>query len=329
MDTPNHAPRCAYLFPGQGAQTIGMLQDFAGHPLLQETFAAASDALDLDLWKLACEGPKAELDLTLNTQPIMLAAGFAVYRIWMAESGLQPAFLAGHSLGEYTALTAAGAIDFADAIRLVRLRAAAMTAAVASAGGGMCAILGLDATAVAALCAQASLPGDIVEAVNLNGPTQIVIAGHRGALGRAALLTRAQSHLCIDLPVSGPFHSSLMRPAADALAEHLAGISLRRPRIPVIHNYSAAPQDAQQTLADLLVKQVYNPVRWTETVAYALAHGVERMFELGPGTTLTGLARYIAPGLPCLAVNGERALQAARACLQAAAPAEHQSVVHS
>lgn len=314
--------RYAYLFPGQGSQSIGMLHDFAEHPLLQQTFAHASDVLQQDLWRLVCEGPKEELDLTVNTQPVMLTAGMAMYRIWMAETGIQPVCAAGHSLGEYTALCASGALEFDDAVRLVRLRAQAMLAAVPNGVGGMSAVIGLTADEVIKVCEQASTADEIVQAVNFNAPTQIVIAGHKPALARAALGVRELHQTCIELSVSGPFHSSLMQSAAEKFAVALSEVKISQPSFPVLHNFNARPCLEADGIADMLVKQLSHPVHWIEVIQYCLAQGVNCTIELGSGTTLSGLMRKNAPEVLSLPIHNNKSFLAAQEQIRALAIAD-------
>ena len=300
------------VFPGQGSQAVGMMGEFDRHPALRLTFEEAADALGQDLWRMALDGPKEQLDLTTNTQPLMLAIGVAAYRIWRAETGIEPDLAAGHSLGEYTALTVADAIDFADALKLSRVRAQAMLEAAPPGTGGMCAVIGLDEPAVLALCRRATAPDDIVEAVNFNAPTQIVIAGTHAALARAVGFAREQLATCVDLPVSGPFHSSLMWPAAARLRTALHAVKLRPPRFPVLHNVTAAPLRDDESLAEMLVRQVCSPVRWADTMQNGIRQGVDCALELGPGKALAGLARKICPELPCLPVCDWKTLGLAR-----------------
>ncbi|MEW6098253.1 MAG: ACP S-malonyltransferase [Pseudomonadota bacterium] len=285
----------AFVFPGQGSQSVGMLDAFGDHPAVQQTLAEASDALGQDIGRLIAEGPKEELDLTTNTQPVMLTAGVACWRVWMAETGREPAALAGHSLGEYTALVAAGALEFADALPLVRFRAQAMQEAVPVGAGGMAAILGLDAQAVRAGCAQAQADvGEVVEAVNFNDPKQTVIAGTAAAVAKACeVLKAAGAKRALPLPVSAPFHSSLMKPAAERLREKLAATPLRAPRIPVLHNIDVQEARDADAIRDALYRQAFGPVRWVETIQALKGRGLAHIVECGPGKVLAGMVKRI------------------------------------
>lgn len=300
----------AFVFPGQGSQAIGMLNGFAGNPVVAATIAEASDALSLDLGKLIAEGPKEDLDLTTNTQPVMLAAAVAFYRAWIAAGGKLPALLAGHSLGEYSALVAAGVIDFKDAVPLVRCRAQAMQEAVPVGQGGMAAILGLSDDDVRAACAEAA-QGEVVEPVNFNAPAQVVIAGHKAAIERACEAAKAKgAKRALPLPVSAPFHSSLLKPASDRLREHLADIVFSQPAIPVINNVDVAIVSDPQAIKDALVRQAASPVRWVETVQKMSASGVTRVVECGPGKVLTGLVKRIDGSLAADAIFDQASLDA-------------------
>jgi|YNPMSStandDraft_1061717.scaffolds.fasta_scaffold02194_6 [acyl-carrier-protein] S-malonyltransferase len=284
-----------FVFPGQGSQSVGMMRAYEGLPLIRETFVQASDALGEDLWQLVEVGPEEALMRTRNTQPVMLAAGVAVWRAWKALGGADPAWLAGHSLGEYSALVAADALDFADAVRLVRLRAEAMQEAVPEGVGAMAALLGLEAETVAEVCAAATTEAELVAPANLNAPGQIVIAGHRPAVLRAVELAKARgAKRGVLLPVSAPFHCALMRPAAERLAVALERVAIRSPRIPVIHNVDVALHPEPEAIRAALVAQAYSPVRWIETVAWAVGHGASVVAECGPGKVLAGLTKRIA-----------------------------------
>jgi [acyl-carrier-protein] S-malonyltransferase len=298
----------ALVFPGQGSQSVGMLADFPDFPIVRSTFQEASDALGEDLVGMVDNGPAEQLALTTNTQPIMLAAGIAVYRAFRQAGGPAPAFVAGHSLGEYAALVAAEVIDFAAAIRLVRLRADAMQRAVPVGTGGMAAILGLDAAAVASACEE-SAQGDVVEAVNFNDPVQIVIAGHKDAVDRACEACKARgAKRAIILTVSAPFHSTLMKPAADTLATALDDMMLREPRIAVVNNVDTdAPVDPAM-IRDALIRQAYHPVRWVEVIEKMRLLGAERVFESGPGKVLSGLTRRIDRALDGGAITDQESL---------------------
>lgn len=283
----------AFVFPGQGSQAIGMLNGFAGNMAVQQTLAEASDALQFDLAKLIAEGPKEDLDLTTNTQPVMLTAAVAMYRAWLAAGGPAPVMVAGHSLGEYSALVAAGVIAFADAVPLVRFRARAMQDAVPVGVGGMAAILGLSDADVHAACAEAA-QGEVVEAVNFNAPAQVVIAGGKAAVERACEIAKAKgAKRALVLPVSAPFHSSLLKPASDRLREHLAGISFSVPTIALINNVDVAIEADVSRIKDALVRQAASPVRWVETVQAMAQQGVQQVVECGPGKVLNGLTKRI------------------------------------
>jgi [acyl-carrier-protein] S-malonyltransferase len=285
----------AFLFPGQGSQAVGMLDAWGDHPAVRETLAEASAALGEDMAKLIREGPKDALDLTTNTQPVMLTAGIACYRAWRAEGGAEPAAVAGHSLGEYSALVAAGALTLADALPLVRFRARAMQEAVPVGVGAMAAILGLEAAAVRAGCAEAAAAsGEVVEAVNFNDPKQTVIAGSKAGVDKGCELLKAQgAKRALPLPVSAPFHSSLMKPAAERLRERLASVAIATPRCPVINNIDvAAPMDAA-AIRDALYRQAFGPVRWVEVVQALRARGLACLIECGPGKVLAGMVKRI------------------------------------
>jgi [acyl-carrier-protein] S-malonyltransferase len=300
----------AFVFPGQGSQAIGMLNGFAGNPVVADTIAEASDALALDLGKLIAEGPKEDLDLTTNTQPVMLASAVAFYRAWVAAGGTLPSLVAGHSLGEYSALVAAGVIDFKDAVPLVRFRAQAMQEAVPVGQGGMAAILGLSDDDVRAVCAEAA-QGEIVEPVNFNAPAQVVIAGHQAAIERACEAAKAKgAKRALPLPVSAPFHSSLLKPASDRLREHLAQLTFLQPAIPVINNVDVAIVNDPAAIKEALVRQAASPVRWVETVQKMAASGITRVVECGPGKVLTGLVKRIDGNLMADAIVDQASLDA-------------------
>lgn len=286
----------AFVFPGQGSQAIGMLNGFAGNSVVQQTVAEASDALEFDLGKLIAEGPKEELDLTTNTQPVMLTAAVACYRAWIAAGGALPELVAGHSLGEYSALVASGVIAFKDAVPLVRFRAQAMQSAVPVGQGGMAAILGLSDEDVKAVCAEAAAatPGGVVEAVNFNAPAQVVIAGSKAAVERACEIAKAKgAKRALPLPVSAPFHSSLLKPASDKLRDYLAGLNFSAPAIALINNVDVAIVDDPLAIKDALVRQAASPVRWVETVQKMQAGGITHVIECGPGKVLAGLTKRI------------------------------------
>jgi [acyl-carrier-protein] S-malonyltransferase len=283
----------AFVFPGQGSQAIGMLNGFAGNNVVADTVAEASEALKFDLGKLIADGPKEELDLTTNTQPVMLTAAVATYRAWIAAGGKVPAVVAGHSLGEYSALVAAGVIAFKDAVPLVRFRAQAMQEAVPVGQGGMAAILGLSDDDVRAACAEAA-QGEVVEAVNFNAPAQVVIAGAKAAVERACEAAKAKgAKRALPLPVSAPFHSSLLKPASDRLRDYIAGLQFSAPQIPVINNVDVTVANDTAAIKDALVRQAASPVRWVETVQKMAADGVTHVVECGPGKVLTGLTKRI------------------------------------
>ncbi|AQW32170.1 ACP S-malonyltransferase (plasmid) [Ralstonia syzygii subsp. celebesensis] len=283
----------AFVFPGQGSQSVGMLNAFADHPAVAATLAEASDALGQDIGRLIAEGPADELNLTANTQPVMLTAAVAVYRAWQAAGGPAPTVVAGHSLGEYSALVAAGAIAFKDAVPLVRFRAKAMQEAVPVGEGGMAAILGLSDDDVRAACAEASIAG-VVEAVNFNAPAQVVIAGAKAAVEKACEVAKAKgAKRALPLPVSAPFHSSLLKPASDRLREHLANVTVSAPSIPVINNVDVVVVNDPAAIKDALVRQAASPVRWVETVQKMKADGITRVVECGPGKVLAGLTKRI------------------------------------
>jgi [acyl-carrier-protein] S-malonyltransferase len=289
----------AFLFPGQGSQAVGMLDAWGDHPAVRDTLQEASQALGEDIARLIREGPKESLDLTTNTQPVMLTAGIACYRAWRAEGGAVPAAVAGHSLGEYTALVAAGALTLADALPLVRFRAQAMQDAVPVGVGAMAAILGLDSDAVVAGCADAAAAsGQAVEAVNFNDPKQTVIAGTKAGVDAACELLKARgAKRALPLAVSAPFHSSLMKPAADRLKERLASVSIAAPVVPVVNNIDVASPTDAQAIRDALFRQAFGPVRWVEVVRALAARGLGHMVECGPGKVLAGMVKRIDPAV--------------------------------
>ena len=290
----------AFVFPGQGSQAIAMLDGFAGNPVVAQTVAEASDALQFDLGKLIAEGPKEELDLTTNTQPVMLTAAVAFYRAWLAAGGPLPSVVAGHSLGEYSALVAAGVIDFKDAVPLVRFRAQAMQEAVPVGQGTMAVVLGLSDDDVRAACAEAAAenPALVVEPVNFNAPAQVVIAGHTAAVERACELAKAKgAKRAMKLPVSAPFHSSLLKPASDRLRDYMAELQFNTPQISLINNVDVAIVNDVAGIKDALVRQAASPVRWVETMQKVAADGITQVIECGPGKVLMGLAKRIDPVL--------------------------------
>lgn len=285
----------AFVFPGQGSQAIGMLNGFAGNAVVRDTLLEASDALQMDLAKLIENGPKEELDLTTNTQPVMLTAAVACYRAWIAAGGALPGIVAGHSLGEYSALVAAGVIAFKDAVPLVRFRAQAMQSAVPVGQGGMAAILGLsDADVIAACGEAASYTAQVVEAVNFNAPAQVVIAGSKAAVERACEIAKAKgAKRALSLPVSAPFHSSLLKPASDQLRDYLATLNFSAPSIALINNVDVAIVTDPAAMKDALVRQAASPVRWVETINAMANAGVKQVIECGPGKVLSGLTKRI------------------------------------
>jgi [acyl-carrier-protein] S-malonyltransferase len=302
----------AFVFPGQGSQSIGMLDQLATeYPLVQETFSEASEVLGYDMWKLVSSGPEAALNQTERTQPAMLAAGMAVWRVWQSLTNIQPDYLAGHSLGEYTALVASGAISFSSAIKLVELRGQYMQQAVPEGQGAMAAILGLDDEAVKMVCQQAA-GNEVVEAVNFNSPGQVVIAGNVDAVIKATELAKEQgAKRALLLPVSVPSHCALMTPAAEKLSETLADIPIHQTRIPVIHNVSVTPAQDDAAIRVSLAQQLHNPVRWVETVQWFSNQGVDKLVECGPGKVLAGLTKRIDKTMMGLPVFDQSSLEKA------------------
>jgi len=299
----------AFVFPGQGSQSVGMMAAYGELPAIRETFDEASGVLGQDLWELVAAGPAESLNLTVNTQPAMLTAGIAVYRAWRDLGGTAPAYMAGHSLGEYTALVAAGAIAFADALPLVRLRAEAMQDAVPPGLGAMAALLGLDDEEVRAACADAA-QGEVVQAVNYNAPGQVVIAGNKAAVERAVEVAKARgAKRAVMLPVSGPFHSALMQAASARLEQKLASTMIRVPEIPVVNNVDVSVETDPGRIREALVRQLYNPVRWVQLVRHMAASGVTQIIECGPGKVLAPLARRIQGGLQGVALADRAALE--------------------
>ena len=298
----------AFLFPGQGSQSLNMMDGFAA-PIVKETFDEASEALGEDLWAMLKADSAEAINQTINTQPLMLAAGVATYRAWLAAGGATPTHFAGHSLGEYSALVAADALDFDDAVRLVRLRAEAMQSAVPAGEGAMAAVLGLDDAEIVLACAEAAA-GDVVSAVNFNAPGQVVIAGSKAAVDRAIAACKARgAKRAMPLPVSFPSHCALMRPAADKLAEALVGISVNVPLVPVIHNADVASYTDPAAIRDALVRQLYSPGRWTETIRLLAAQGVLHQAECGPGKVLAGLNKRIEASVVSFALTNDAALE--------------------
>lgn len=300
--------KLALVFPGQGSQAVGMMQGFADTKIVRDTFEEASAALGQDLWKLVAEGPAEELNATVNTQPVMLTAAYAMYRAWQQAGAPAPAMVAGHSLGEYTALVAAGVLTFADAVPLVRFRAQAMQEAVPMGTGAMAAILGLNDDAVRAACVEAA-QGEVVEAVNFNAPSQVVIAGHKGAVERGAEAAKARgAKRAVMLPVSAPFHSSLLKPAAKRLQARMHEITFRVPQIAVVNNVDVAVVGDPEQIKDALARQACSPVRWVEIVRAFAAQGVTHVVECGPGKVLAGLTKRIEGSLQGFAVTDPASL---------------------
>jgi len=301
-----------FIFPGQGSQSVGMLTALADlQPEIKATFAEASEALGYDLWRLVSEGPEAELNRTEVTQPAMLVAGIACWRVWNARGGARPAVMAGHSLGEYTALVCAEALSFADAVGLVAERGRLMQQAVPAGHGAMAAVLGLEDDALREVCG-ASGEGEVVEAVNFNAPGQVVIAGHTAAVERAVAAARqAGAKRAMPLPVSVPCHSALMRPAAEELSRRLERIEVSSPSVPVIHNFDVATHSEPAAIRATLTKQLYSPVRWVETVQAFAERGVDTLIECGPGKVLVGLNKRIDRNMTALALFDPSTLDAA------------------
>jgi [acyl-carrier-protein] S-malonyltransferase len=300
-----------FVFPGQGSQSVGMMHGYADLPAVRKTFEEASHILNQDLWALAENGPESAQNMTVNTQPLMLVAGFSVYRAWKSLGGKEPALLAGHSLGEYTALVASGAISFADALPLVRFRAEAMQNAVPEGTGGIAAILGLEDEQVREVCLEAA-QGEVLETVNYNSPGQVVIAGHKTAVlrGMEASKTKGAKRALL-LPMSAPSHCSLMREAADLLRQRLQSIMIKTPGIPVMHNADVNSHADPQEIKDALVRQLYNPVRWVETIQALAQKGVTHIAECAPGKVLTGLNKRIAANLEMMALIDSNSLRQA------------------
>jgi len=305
----------AFVFPGQGSQSVGMMNGWADFAVVKATFDEASAILGQDLWQMAAEGPIELLNATVNTQPLMLTAGVAVWRAWQAQGGTQPTVLAGHSLGEYSALVAAEALSFGDALQLVRLRAEAMQEAVPVGTGAMAAILGLADDEIIAACQEAA-QGDVVAAVNFNSPGQVVIAGSKAAVERACDACKARgAKRAMLLPVSVPSHCALMRPASDKLKQKLDTIVISTPAIPVLHNADVAAYSDAAQIKDALVRQLYEPVRWVETIAKMAQDGVTVIAECGPGKVLAGLNKRIASDVQQVALVDAAALQTLKAML--------------
>ena len=315
----------AFVFPGQGSQSVGMLDAWGDHPVVAQVLQEASDALGEDLALLIQQGPKEALALTTNTQPVMLVAGVAAWRVWQAEGGAMPLAVAGHSLGEYSALVAAGVLTLAQAAPLVRLRAAAMQEAEPVGTGAMAAILGMEASRVIAGCAEAAASfgpesTEVVEAVNFNDPIQTVIAGTKAGVDKACeLLKAAGAKRALPLPVSAPFHSSLMKPAAEKLKTALADLQLAAPQIPVVNNIDVAVQTDVDAIRDALYRQAFGPVRWVECIQKIKAMGLHTVVECGPGKVLAGMTKRIDAELTCLPMYDPATLAEARAAVSQAA----------
>lgn len=308
--------KLAMVFPGQGSQSVGMLQGYAGLPGITEVLTEAERVLGREFVALLDQGPAEALNMTVNTQPAMVTAGYAAYRAWRALGGPQPEVLAGHSLGEYTALIAAGSIDFAQCLPLVRFRAQAMQEAVPEGKGAMAAILNLDDDSVRAACAEAA-QGETVQAVNFNAPGQVVIAGHKAAVGRAMEACKAKgAKRALALPVSAPFHSTLMQPAGERLRDYLGGVEISAPAVPLINNVDVATPQDPAAIKDALVRQAASPVRWVETIQRMAQSGVTHVIECGPGKILAGLVKRIAPDLQGIALSDRAALEQALSALK-------------
>lgn len=305
----------AFVFPGQGSQAVGMLNGFAGNAAVTRVMQEASQAIGLDLQKMIADGPADVLSLTVNTQPLMLASSVGFYAAWCAAGGPVPAWAAGHSLGEYSALTAAGVFGLADAVKLVRFRAEQMQSAVPVGVGTMAAVLGMSADAVITACADAA-HGQVVEAVNFNAPDQTVIAGHHEAVERACALVKERgAKRALPLPVSAPFHSSMLQPAADALRRKLSELTLNTPQIQVVNNVDVAIETDAARIRDALSRQAMRPVRWVEVIQQLERSGVTTVVECGPGKVLCGLVKKIAPALQTYAINDQASLEAALAAV--------------
>ena len=301
----------AFVFPGQGSQSVGMLDAWAGHDAVDAVVSQANEALGEDLGALMASGPAEALNLTTNTQPAMLTASFAMWQAWLAAGGALPSVMAGHSLGEYTALAAGGSLTLAEAVRVVRVRADAMQAAVPVGTGAMAAILGLEDDAVLAACEKAQQDA-VVEAVNFNAPSQVVIAGNKDAVERAMENAKAAgAKRAVLLPVSAPFHSSLLKPAAAVLSEALSQIDLQAPGVPVIHNVDVQMHQDTASIRQALVDQAWHPVRWVQTIEAMAAQGVTHVVECGPGKVLSGLVKRISPTMTGLSINDPASMQVA------------------
>ncbi len=304
--------KLAFVFPGQGSQSVGMLAPLADeYSSIQQLFSRASDVLGYDLWALAQSGPQEQLNLTEQTQPLLLTSSVAIWQVWQSLGGSVPALMAGHSLGEYSALVCSGVIDFDAAVSLVRDRGKFMQQAVPQGVGAMSAVLGLDDEVIVSICQDVSVDGNVVEAVNFNSPGQVVVAGSADAVSKAAdLLKEAGAKRVAPLPVSAPFHTSLMKPAAEQLAVAIAKVEFHAPTIPIVHNVHASIESDPGKIRQLMVEQTASPVRWTQSIEFMVARGVERVVECGPGKVLSGLCRRIHKPLSASAIETPDALQA-------------------
>jgi [acyl-carrier-protein] S-malonyltransferase len=318
LTATEHPPKFACVFPGQGSQSLGMMAGYSDFPVVRETFMEASDVLGEDFWALMNDGPADKLNLTINTQPLMLMAGIAVYRAWRSLGGPEPVLLAGHSLGEYSALVASGALEFADALPLVRFRAEIMQQAVPEGVGAMAAILGLADEVVNAVCEEItnSSDGELLEPANFNSPGQIVIAGHKGAVLRGMELAQSKgAKRAIMLPMSIPSHCTLMAAAAGKMRQRLESVAMRSPQVPLLHNVDMRSHENASDIKNALVQQLFSPVRWTETVCSLAAAGVGCVVECGPGKVLSGLNKRIHSSLQSLALTDSAALRHAAGIL--------------
>ena len=305
----------SFIFPGQGSQSVGMMADFNGHPLIQSTFNEASQILNVDFWKMVTE-PNEDINQTVHTQPILLTAGIATWRIWKSKTDLLPSYLAGHSLGEYTALVASNAMEFKDALKLVKYRAEVMQKAVPKGVGAMAAILGMSDSDVIIACKEAQ-ENEVVEAVNFNSPGQVVIAGNVLAVERAIEIAKSKgAKRAILLPVSVPSHSSLMQKASEELKEYLTDITIKKPNIPVIHNVDVLHHNDANEIKDALSKQLCHPVRWVDTIEKIAVNQITDIAECGPGKVLTGLTKRISPELKVAALVNESAIDEFKALIQ-------------
>jgi [acyl-carrier-protein] S-malonyltransferase len=306
----------AFVFPGQGSQSVGMMAGLAEIPVVRETFAEASDLLNLDLWHMVTEGPAEDLGQTMNTQPLMLTAGIATWRAWLHAGGVRPAYFAGHSLGEFSALVAAEVLNFSDAVPLVRFRAEAMQEAVPAGQGGIAAILGLDEDAVKAACLEAA-QGEVVELANYNSPGQLVISGARSAVERAIEAAKTKgAKRAVMLPLSVPAHSSMMRPAAQRLRERFANVTMAVPKTPVIQNVDVKSYSDPEVIKDALVRQIYGPVRWLETIKALADLGATRVVECGPGKVLVSVNKRIDDRIQALAITDQASIESLQSALQ-------------